>query len=139
MTGIDNVIGYISFEAIQSPRKGIIPPMKFIPIAEKTSLIHSIGEWVLMTACRQNEEWQNQGLKPARVAVNLSVKQFYNLNIVDIVDRVLKETKLNPCYLELEVTESLGLQDTDYVISTMNRLKALGCLSPSMIFGPIIP
>jgi len=120
------IIGMEALIRWRHPRKGIIPPMKFIPIAEKTSLIHSIGEWVLMTACRQNEEWQKQGLKPARVAVNLSVKQFYNPNIVDIVDRVLKETKLNPCYLELEVTESLGLQDTDYVISTMNRLKALG-------------
>ena len=120
------IIGMEALIRWRHPRRGIIPPMKFIPIAEKTSLIHSIGEWVLMTACRQNVEWQNQGLKHARVAVNLSVKQFYNPNIVDIVDRVLKETKLNPCYLELEVTESLGLQDTDYVIITMNKLKALG-------------
>ena len=58
--------------------------------------------------------------------MNLSVKQFYNPNIVDIVDRVLRETKLKPCYLELEVTESLSVHDTDYVISTMNKLKALG-------------
>jgi len=120
------IIGTEALIRWQHPRKGIIPPGKFIPLAEKTSLIHSIGEWVLMTACRQNKEWQNQGLNPVRVAVNLSVKQFYNPNIVDIVDRVLQETKLKPCYLELEVTESLSVHDTDYVISTMNKLKALG-------------
>ena len=120
------IIGTEALIRWQHPRKGIIPPGRFIPLAEKTSLIHSIGEWVLMTACRQNMEWQNQGLKPARVAVNLSVKQFYNPNIVDIVDRVLRETKLKPSYLELEVTESLGAHDTDYVISTMNKMKALG-------------
>ncbi|HRY34786.1 MAG TPA: EAL domain-containing protein [Smithellaceae bacterium] len=120
------IIGTEALIRWQHPRKGIIPPGRFIPLAEKTSLIHSIGERVLMTACRQNMEWQNQGLKPARVAVNLSVKQFYNPNIVDIVDRVLRETKLKPSYLELEVTESLGAHDTDYVISTMNKMKALG-------------
>ncbi len=102
-----------------SPRAGLFPCGK-----NKSYSFH----WrvVLMTACRQNMEWQNQGLKPARVAVNLSVKQFYNPNIVDIVDRVLRETKLKPSYLELEVTESLGAHDTDYVISTMNKMKALG-------------
>jgi len=124
-----DTIEIIGLEALirwRHPVKGIIPPTKFIPIAEKTSLIHSIGEWVLMTACRQNMEWQNQGLKPTRIAVNLSVKQFHSPNIVNVVDRVLRETKLMPCYLELEVTESLGTHDKDYVINTMNKLKALG-------------
>jgi len=70
--------------------------------------------------------WQNQGLKPARISVNLSVQQFYNPNIIDIISKVLHETGLKPCYLELEVTESLGGHDEDYVIGTMNILKTLG-------------
>ena len=120
------IIGLEALLRWRHSHRGIIPPMRFIPLAEKTSLIHSIGEWVLLPACRQSMLWQNQGLKPARISVNLSVQQFYNPNIIDIISKVLHETGLKPCYLELEVTESLGGHDEDYVIGTMNSLKALG-------------
>ena len=120
------IIGLEALLRWKHPLRGVMPPMRFIPLAEKTSLIHSIGEWVLLTACRQYIQWQNQGLKTAKISVNLSVQQFYNPHIIDIIRKVLGETGINPRCLELEVTESLGGHDAAYVIDTMNKLKALG-------------
>lgn len=120
------IIGLEALLRWRHPVHGIIPPMRFITLAEKTSLIHSIGEWVLLAACRQNILWQNQGLKPVKISVNLSVQQFYNPHIIDIISGVLARTGVEPKCLELEVTESVGSQDADYVFATMNRLKSLG-------------
>jgi EAL domain-containing protein (putative c-di-GMP-specific phosphodiesterase class I) len=108
------------------PKLGIIPPVKFIPIAEATGLIVPIGDWVLREACRQNKAWQDAGLPPLVVGVNVSARQFREKNLVACVARVLKESGLEAKYLELEVTESLIMQDVELAVATMKELQGLG-------------
>src|ERR1035438_6184808 len=85
-----------------------------------------VGRWVLRSACRQNKDWQKLGLTPIRVAVNVSSQQFYQGNIVDTVAGILSETKLEPRFLELELTESRTLDDSEATINTMRHLKRIG-------------
>lgn len=99
-----------------------ISPGKFIPVAEETDLILTIGEWVLRTACQQSVAWQRKGLPPLRMAVNLSERQFRARNLVGMVDQTLRETGLSPELLELEITESIFMEDVE---NTFNILKSL--------------
>jgi diguanylate cyclase (GGDEF)-like protein/PAS domain S-box-containing protein len=108
------------------PKLGIVPPVKFIPMAEETGLIVSIGDWVLREACRQNKAWQDAGLPPMVVSVNVSARQFRERNLVGRVAGALEGSGLEPRYLELELTESLIMQDIDLAVSTMEELRALG-------------
>ena len=108
------------------PEQGMILPAHFLPQLEELGLMVEVGRWVLETACRQNVEWQKQGLPPVRVAVNLSPQQFYRDDIVATVRNVLADTGLDPKWLELELTESLTLDDTETTIQIMRDLKALG-------------
>lgn len=108
------------------PQLGMIPPGTFIPLTERNGLINSIGEWVLKTASRQNKKWQEMGLPHLRMAVNLSVSQFKNPRLVDSVERILKETGLKPEYLELEITESIAINEANDIADILNRLKKLG-------------
>lgn len=108
------------------PKKGMISPDKFIPLAEDTGLIIPIGNKVLYEACRQNKEWQDQGYKPVRVAVNLSAKQFEKENLVEVIEGVLEETGLEPKYLEIEITESTVMKDFDFSIRMLKRLRKMG-------------
>jgi diguanylate cyclase (GGDEF)-like protein len=103
-----------------------IPPNHFIPVAEQCGLIIPIGEWVLEQACRQARAWQHSGLPPLVMAVNLSAAQFRHGNIIDTVSRVLDASGLAPCLLELELTESILLQDTETAIKTLHTLKEIG-------------
>ena len=103
-----------------------ISPEEFIPIAEQSGLIVPIGEWVLKSACRTNKKWQEMGLPPFRVAVNLSGVQFHRGDIVTMVAETLEETGLDPRWLELEVTESVFMEDMTTTISILNQLHALG-------------
>jgi diguanylate cyclase (GGDEF)-like protein/PAS domain S-box-containing protein len=107
------------------PEKGLISPIEFIPLAEETGLIIPIGEWVLRTACLQNKAWQEAGLAPLVMSVNLSVRQLYQSNLVAMVRKVLKETGLAPEYLELEITESM-LMDTEQGYKVLKELKNIG-------------
>ncbi|MBP1153674.1 MULTISPECIES: EAL domain-containing protein [unclassified Paenibacillus] len=107
------------------PLLGFISPSEFIPLAEETGLIIPIGKWVLQTACKQNKELQEQGHPPLVVSVNLSARQFYQLDLVDMVSKVLKETHLEPKYLELEITESMTM-DEARSIKILTHLKNLG-------------
>ncbi|MEP6523281.1 EAL domain-containing protein [Microcoleus vaginatus DQ-U2] len=93
------------------PERGRVSPGEFIPMAEEMGLIAPLGEWVLETACRQAQTWQRAGLPPLRVAVNVSARQFERKNFTERVSEILTETGLDPKYLELELTESLVLQD----------------------------
>jgi len=95
-------------------------------VLEELGLMTEVGQWALMTACRQNVEWQREGLVPIRVAVNVSAQQFHRGNIVSTVTEVLDKTGLNPCWLELEITESLTLDETDNTVRIMHDLKRLG-------------
>jgi diguanylate cyclase (GGDEF)-like protein/PAS domain S-box-containing protein len=110
----------------QHPELGLVPPDKFIRIAENSGLIVPIGEWVLRTACRQARKWQDEGLPAVPVAVNVSAVQFRQEGFCELIQRVLHETGLAPQYLELELTESLLLSNADVTSSVLQELKALG-------------
>ena len=120
------IIGMEALIRWQNLEKGLIFPDKFIPLAEDTGLIFSIGEWVLKEACRQNKEWIDKGYKPRRISVNISARQFQYYNFLDTVSNVLKETGLEPKYLGLEITESVAISDIDYTIDALRELKELG-------------
>jgi len=110
----------------QNPELGLVPPDKFIRIAENSGLIVPIGEWVLRTACSQARKWQDEGLLAVPVAVNVSAVQFRQEGFRKLIDRVLRETGLAPQYLELELTESLLLSNADVTLSVLRGLKAMG-------------
>ena len=108
------------------PTRGMISPNEFIPLAEETGLIVSIGNWVLYEACRQNKAWQDAGLPPIAVSVNVSARQFMEKSLVARTTRALEETGLEGRYLQLEVTESMIMQDVKSAVATMNELQRLG-------------
>ncbi len=108
------------------PEMGTVPPDKFIPAAEESGLIVAIGDWALRAACRQNKAWQDSGLAPIVVSVNVSARQFREKNWVCQIVAALEESKLEPKYLELELTESLIMQDVEQAIATMKQLQSLG-------------
>ncbi|WP_331281020.1 bifunctional diguanylate cyclase/phosphodiesterase [Brevibacillus thermoruber] len=107
------------------PELGRIPPNKFIPIAEETGLIVPIGEWILRRACKQNRAWQAQGYPPFRVSVNLSVRQFYQPDLVEKIRGILEDTGLDPQWLELEITESI-FADMDNAVPILQNIRDLG-------------
>jgi diguanylate cyclase (GGDEF)-like protein len=107
------------------PERGILPPLDFIPTAEETGLILPIGEWVLRTACEKNKAWQNAGLLPIRIAVNVTSQQINNIRFLETVKTVLNDVKLDPQYLELELTEST-LINNPHTIEIINALKDIG-------------
>jgi EAL domain-containing protein (putative c-di-GMP-specific phosphodiesterase class I) len=122
----NKIIGVEALIRWNHPELGMVPPKMFIPLAEPSGLIYSIGEWTINTACRQNKIWQDMGLPHLRMAVNISVNQFRNPNLFDQVGSALRETGLDPKYLELEITESIAIREEDYVISVLDHLKELG-------------
>jgi EAL domain-containing protein (putative c-di-GMP-specific phosphodiesterase class I) len=110
----------------QHPELGLVPPDRFIRIAENSGLIVPIGEWVLRTACAQSRKWQEEGLLGVPVAVNVSAVQFRQEGFCEFVRTVLSEARLSPENLELELTESLLLSDADLMMSVFQELKAMG-------------
>lgn len=119
----------IGFEALlrwQNLDLGMVPPDRFIPLAEETGLIVPIGEWVLHTACADNKRWQEAGHPLLPVAVNLSSRQFWDPDLVKTVARVLRDTGLEPRYLELEITESMVMRDVENALAMLRELKGLG-------------
>ncbi|WP_394780786.1 EAL domain-containing protein [Undibacterium sp.] len=120
------VVGMEALLRWQPQGKPAVAPADFIPIAEETGLIVPIGEWVLRAACRQNRLWQEQGFAPLRVAVNLSARQFKQKNIVALVSKVLEETGCLPEWLELEITESVVMEDPQSATDTLQELSDMG-------------
>ncbi|MBF0185757.1 MAG: EAL domain-containing protein [Magnetococcales bacterium] len=109
------------------PISGMVSPGEFIPLAEETGLIVPIGAWILQAACRQNKAWIDAGFSPVRVAVNLSARQFQQSEeLIRMVASVLAETALAPEWLELEITESMVMDNVDQAVSTMQQLRAMG-------------
>ncbi|WP_161539704.1 putative bifunctional diguanylate cyclase/phosphodiesterase [Paramagnetospirillum kuznetsovii] len=108
------------------PGLGMIPPGRFIPIAEKSGLIVPMGDWVIREACGQIAAWQRDGLPKMVVAVNLSALQFQRGNIEETVTRALADAGVDPAWLELELTESILIKDAESVLTTLKRLKSLG-------------
>jgi diguanylate cyclase (GGDEF)-like protein len=107
------------------PQRGVLLPIDFIPLAEETGLIVPIGEWAIRTACKQNKKWQEQGFPPIRVAVNISLQQIKQQNLVSTVKSILEETGLKPEYLELELTENIVISSLE-VMRVVAELKELG-------------
>ncbi|MBR8833034.1 MAG: EAL domain-containing protein [Stigonema ocellatum SAG 48.90 = DSM 106950] len=110
----------------QHQEMGLVAPNIFIPVAEESGLIVPIGEWVLHTACRQNKAWQEAGLSPVTIAVNLSPKQFRQPKLVDTVARILEQTGLEPHFLELEITETTAIADLEFTRTVLNELEKMG-------------
>lgn len=108
------------------PFEGMISPGEFIPISEDNGTIVPIGEWVLRSACFQVKQWQQRGFYDLVLKVNLSVRQFEQENFVEMIANVLKDTSYNPQLLELEITESILMQNTEQTIEILNKLKKLG-------------
>jgi diguanylate cyclase (GGDEF)-like protein/PAS domain S-box-containing protein len=121
-----SIIGLEALLRWQHPDLGLVPPDKFIRIAENSGLIVPIGEWVLRTACAQARRWQAEGLPAVSVAVNVSAIQFRQEGFCELIKRVLHETDLAPQFLELELTESLLLTNADVMLSAVRELKAMG-------------
>jgi len=109
-----------------SPELGMVMPSQFIHIAEETRLIIQMGHWVLLTACRQAKQWQSEGLPQIPISVNLSVVQFTHPNLVSEINKVINQTNTQPHNLELEITESVLMQDTTLAVSILNKLSELG-------------
>jgi diguanylate cyclase (GGDEF)-like protein len=108
------------------PEQGLVPPACFIPVAEESGLILPLSNWILESACRQMVAWRQEGIAPPRIAVNLSALQFHRDNLVERVASVLKSSGLPASCLELELTESILMQDQESVLDTVRRLKAMG-------------
>lgn len=121
-----SIVGAESLLRWSSDELGRIAPARFIPVAEDCGLILPIGEWVIKNVCRQAKIWQDAGLPPLRVAVNLSSKQFLYGDIYNMVNRSLQDTGLNPACLELEITESLIMEDIKQSTQLLKELKQLG-------------
>ena len=108
------------------PDGTVVPPCDFIPVAESSLLITKISQFVLYEACRRNKEWQDMGLEPITVSINLTAIDFYQTNVTENIRNALRETGLDPKWLEVELTESLALKDIDHAINQMNEIKELG-------------
>ncbi len=110
----------------RSGRYGLVSPGEFLPLAEETGLIVPIGEWVLNTACAQAKAWQDEGLKPVRMAVNISARQLKQRNLVETVARALDHSGLDPRNLEIEITESVVMENAEAATKILLELKNMG-------------
>lgn len=120
------IIGAEALVRWQHPIKGFISPAEFIPLAEETGAILPMGTWILRMACAQNKAWQDQGLEPIVVAVNLSPMQFQHPDLPEQVRQVLEEIGLSPQWLELEITEGAAMHDLDRAVDTLQAFRTLG-------------
>lgn len=122
----DRIIATEALVRWQHPELGLLVPTEFIQLAEENGMIVELGEWVLREACRQNVQWQHQGVQGLRVAVNLSGYQLQHSKIVDTVQSVLHETGMPGELLELEITESVIMQNLEYAVEVLNEIASLG-------------
>ena len=125
-TASGRLLGMEALVRWMHPERGMVSPIEFIPVAEDTGLIVAIGNWVLREACRQNAAWQQVGLHPLRVAVNLSARQFRSGNLLYEIDAALSETGLHVTSLELEITESMVMDDPEGVIKLLGAIHDRG-------------
>jgi len=117
------------------PKRGLISPNDFIPLAEECGLIGAIGEWVVREACRQARAWQDEGMAPLRISVNLSPTQFRGSGLADTIRRALEDSGLQAQYLEVELTESAVMSDPEESIAILEQLSAMGVLVSVDDFG----
>ena len=124
--GSGRIIGMEALIRWQHPQRGLVSPSEFIAIAEETGLIVPIGAWVLRRACQQNRQWQRDGFAPLRIAVNVSARQFAQIDLAATVAAVLLNAGLAPENLEIELTESLIMSDVGQAIVALRAIRALG-------------
>jgi diguanylate cyclase (GGDEF)-like protein len=117
------------------PERGLIGPDHFIALAEEGGLMESIGEWVIREACHQSKVWQTEGLQPMRIAVNVAASQFRQGNLLDVIRRALDDAGLDPCYLEIELTESAVMTDPEESAAILEDLSRMGVLVSVDDFG----
>lgn len=122
----DRIVGFEALVRWYHPTKGIIPPIDFINLAEETGLIVPIGRRVLLDACKQLKEWSLKGYEDIKIAVNLSARQFKDSNLIQMVHDIIDETGINPKRLELEITETIVLDNVEFSIMTIEKLKEIG-------------
>ena len=124
----DRIVGFEALVRWQHPVRGLVPPLSFIPLAEETGLIVPLGRWVLETACRQAGSWRDArpGAPQLFMSVNLSARQFAQPDLVEQVVAILAETGLDPTTLELEITESVLMDQSEVGIRTLHRLRDMG-------------
>ncbi|MDF2904483.1 MAG: hypothetical protein K0S25_2121 [Bacillus sp. (in: firmicutes)] len=120
------ILGVEALVRWQHPTKGLIPPMKFIPIAEESGLILPIGEWILKTACRQVGEWRKAGISPIAMSINLSARQFLQQDILDKISKIINESEVNPQQIVLEITETAAMKNAEKTVQILQELKSLG-------------
>ncbi|SHG29771.1 sensor domain-containing protein [Ornithinibacillus halophilus] len=120
ITGVEALIRW------NHPQKGMISPGVFIPIAEETGLIQEIDQWVLYQACLQHKHWLDKGFPPIKIAVNLSMTQFQKKNLFEIVSKTLSKTGVSPKYIELELTESVIMENPELTLSNIKKLNSIG-------------
>ncbi len=126
LTGTREIVGVEALLRWNHPDRGAIPPAEFIPLAERSGIIVPLGEWVIREACRQNKTWQDAGLPVVDMAVNLSAVQLRQPDIVETIERILRETGLSPHCLELEITESTAMHDARNTVIILDQLSELG-------------
>lgn len=108
------------------PELGLVSPAEFIPIAEETGLIIPIGEYVMRTACEKTKEWQDMGYDGFHISINLSARQFQQYDLVQKIEIILSKSNFSPHFLELEITESVGMKNAEHTINILNQLKEKG-------------
>ena len=121
-----HLVGMEALVRWQHPSLGLLYPNEFVPLAEESGLIIALGDWVMRTACAQNKAWQDAGLTPLRLSVNFSARQFQQATFIDDVAHILKETNLDPRWLELELTESSIMKEPEVAIEKLHELKLMG-------------
>lgn len=122
----DKIVGFEALVRWEHPDRGIIGPAGFVQVAEETGLIVPIGRWVLFEACRQLKKWDEEGYHDISIAVNLSARQFKDADIVSMVYEVIEETGIDPKRLDLEITESIAIENIEYSIEIIQKLKEIG-------------
>lgn len=120
------VVGVEALVRWRHPQHGQIPTVTVITLAEETGLIMGLGEWVLRTGCRQLAQWRDRGLRPLRLAVNVSPRQFLQPGLVESIDRSLREFAIDPAMLAIEITENVLVSDVDRARTTLEQVKAMG-------------
>ena len=121
-----HLIGMEALVRWRHPSLGLLYPSEFVPLAEDSGLIIALGEWVMRNACLQNKVWQDKGLMPMRLSVNFSARQFQQPNFITAVEEILRDTNLDPRWLELELTESSIMKEPDLAIEKLHELKLMG-------------
>lgn len=122
----DKIVGFEALVRWIHPEKGLIGPGGFVQVAEETGLIVPIGRWVLFEACKQLKRWEEEGYNDISIAVNLSARQFKDADIVAMVNEAIEETKIDPGKLDLEITESIAIENIEYTIEIIQKLKEIG-------------